>query len=79
MSLDFANYIVKNQAPWWGRKLCTPAGYTPESLERFFKQFGYKLNVEFLKARHAFILANSSNPSDPKMRQEMKEEIGNAI
>ena len=37
------------------------------------------MQIELIKAHHALKLATSKNPDDPKMRQQMKEEIGSAI
>lgn len=57
--------------PFWGEKLITPTFYKDEKYAKFLKQWGIRLNLEFIKMRHALI---SNNP-DKQTKQMMKEEI----
>mmetsp|Transcript_40496 Transcript_40496/g.38993 ORF Transcript_40496/g.38993 Transcript_40496/m.38993 type:complete len:193 (+) Transcript_40496:729-1307(+) len=62
-----------SHAPFWGEKLITPAFYSDEKLERFYRQWGLRFGLEKLKMKHAQM---DNQPGDKRlMRQVMKEEI----
>ena len=58
-------------APFWGKKLFTPAFYKQEKLEPFFRQWNARLGLEVIKMRHSII----NRSGDAAQRQKMKEEI----
>lgn len=80
--------IIKNQynlgmweaskithAPFWGKKLFTPAFYKDHKMEKFYRQWKARLGLETIKMRHAII----NKPGDLNQRQKMKDEIESYI
>jgi hypothetical protein len=39
-------------APFWGHKLCMPAWYKKEKLEKFYRHWDHRLGLETLKIQH---------------------------
>lgn len=45
----FMSAMKENTAPWWGKKLATPAFYSDEKYAKFIEQWGIRKEFEILK------------------------------
>ena len=68
-------HMREHRAPWWGKKLSTPAFYTDEKLAKWYEQYAIKLDFESLKFRHAKELRTG----DMMQRDSMKAEVQNFL
>ena len=50
--------LHEHRAPWWGKKLATPAFYTDAKYQKFWEQYAIKIEFELLKLKHASELRN---------------------
>ena len=72
---DYANNPISasqaSHAPFWGKKLTTPAFYSDEKYKTFLKQWNQRLGLENIKMRHAVV----SEIGNHHQRKEQKKEI----
>ena len=63
--------LKAHNAPWWGLKLAAPAFFTREKYQKFFEQWGYRVEFETLKMKHAA----EFRPGDLAQRDQHKSEV----
>jgi len=57
-------------------KLAAPAFYKENKWKRFMSQWQSRSEFELLKAKHAIQLSGATAKLDPKLRRQMKDELG---
>ena len=70
---------TRNHVPFWGIKLAMPRFFREEKLEKFYRQWGVKLDLEKIKMRQAIEAMTSTEGITHKMRTQFKEEIQSYI
>lgn len=70
-SLNLWNSTKSTHAPFWGKKLFTPAFFKEEKLDTFYRQWDTRLGLEMIQMRHAIV----NEPGNVEQQKRFKEEV----